>query len=450
MSNKTFLYLKIFVVFMGVCSVLSNSFAFGQSSNKETKEKPKIKDFGSSLKRLKWNPEKNAAAEVNSGKERGNFSDEGDIVRVETTLVVCDVLVTDKQGRPVEGLTQNDFMVSEDGEPQRVETFALGDNAAIPRSIVLIIDYSGSQFPFIKTSVAAAKILVDKLNPNDRMAIVSDDVELLADFTRDKEKLKKKLDSLEKKVMSGPGLFNFSRRFGRSAQYSALMATLNEAFDAEDQRPIIIFQTDGDEASLLRNPVVVPSIPPNLPPDLHDEAVKALPRIKQYYRENMREFSLADIYKTVEKARTTIYTIIPGFRLIGLSTDEQVGQLKAFRDRSMAAWNVKPEVKKIQEERLKRYPIEALRFQAEQALKVQTALAGVAEITGGWTDFLQTPDQAADIYSRIFSDINRRYIIGYYPTNGEPDGKRRKVNVEVRGHPDYVVWGRKSYVASNR
>ena len=61
-----------------------------------------------------------------------------------------------------------------------------------------------------------------------------------------------------------------------------------------------------------------------------------------------------------------------------------------------------------------------------------------------------TPEQAADIYSRIFSDIKRRYIIGYYPTNGEQDGKRRKINVEIRDHPEYVVWGRKSYVASNR
>lgn len=51
----------------------------------------------------------------------------------------------------------------------------------VPRTIVLIIDYSGSQLPFIKNSVAAAKVLVDKLGPKDLMAIVTDDVELLLD-----------------------------------------------------------------------------------------------------------------------------------------------------------------------------------------------------------------------------------------------------------------------------
>ena len=42
---------------------------------------------------------------------------------------------------------------------------------------------------------------------------------------------------------------------------------------------------------------------------------------------------------------------------------------------------------------------------------------------------------------------DRRYIIGYYPTNRTRDGKRRKVSIEVRGHPEYVVWGKKAYFA---
>ena len=59
---------------------------------------------------------------------------------------------------------------------------------------MLIIDYSSSQFPFIETSIAAAKALVDKLPSSDSMATVTDDVEVIQDFTRDKQKLKSKLD----------------------------------------------------------------------------------------------------------------------------------------------------------------------------------------------------------------------------------------------------------------
>ena len=40
-----------------------------------------------------------------------------------------------------------------------------------------------------------------------------------------------------------------------------------------------------------------------------------------------------------------------------------------------------------------------------------------------------------------------RYVVGFYPANKERDGKRRRVQVEVRGHPEYTVWGRKSYYA---
>src|SRR4029077_15896510 len=102
--------------------------------------------------------------------------------------------------------------------------------------------------------------LVDKLTPDDRMAIVTDDVELLQDFTTNKHQLRDQLDRLAKRV-ANPTMFNVGpgRKFGSSRQYSALMATLKEAFVSEDKRPIIIFQTDGDQLPFLRNPLFVPS-----------------------------------------------------------------------------------------------------------------------------------------------------------------------------------------------
>jgi hypothetical protein len=45
------------------------------------------------------------------------------------------------------------------------------------------------------------------------------------------------------------------------------------------------------------------------------------------------------------------------------------------------------------------------------------------------------------------ADINHRYILSYYPTNKIRDGNLRKVRIEVRDHPDYVVQGRTSYYA---
>jgi VWFA-related protein len=417
-------------------------------------ERRKLKDFGSSLERLKWDAKKKAAVEERRKGKEGGAEDEDaggdDVVRVETSLVVCDLLVLDRQGRPVEGLTRDDFEVTEDGGPQQVGTFALGDSTKVPRTIVLIIDYSGSQFPFIKTSVEAAKALVDGLGPADRMAVVTDDVEVLQDFTRDRERLKKRLDSLVKKSTSGGGFFG-GRRFGLSAQYSALMATLREAFDAEDTRPIVIFQTDGDELSRLRHPVISPAIPPELlPPDMREEAAKSARRMLEYQREHVREFSLGDVRREAERSRATVYAIVPGYRLLGLPPERQAEQLKAQTESNLSTW-VKPEyrdkVRARAEERARRLPPEAKRYGVELSVRTQAALVDVAEMTGGWVDFLERPSQAAEIYSRILSDINRRYVVGYYPTNKAHDGTRREVKVGVRGHPEYTILGRKSYVA---
>lgn len=416
-----------------VCAICGSSLA--QSSPPKRK---KIKDFGSSLKRLKWNPEKNAAVEINAP---GTELDEGDVIRIDTSLVTSELLVLDERGNTVSGLTAEDFAVAEDGAPQTVEHFLKGDNANVPRTIVLIIDYSGSQYPYLQNSVTAAKVLVDKLGPKDLMAIVTDDVELILDFTADKNQLKKKLDSLVERTGKEPGLFDsligVKRRFGRSWQYSALMATLNEAFNKEeDVRPIIIFQTDGDEAYSLKNSVMELTVPYGLEGEARAQAEASVAFQQRARLKDGPEFSLDDLYRAVEKSRVTLYTVVPGIKLMGLTPEQQFEKYSAdirarFKDRFREDYD----------SRIMR------RWYAERIGKLQTALSGVAPLTGGWTEFLETPDQADAIYTRIFSDINQRYIIGYYPTNKDRDGKRRKIEFAVKGHPEYQVYGRRSYFA---
>ncbi len=414
-------------------------------------EKPKLKDFGSSLKKLKWDPQTNSTTDT-----RSTPSDDDDVIKIETALVVSELLVLDKQGKPVQGLKESDFVITEDDTPQQIGHFVLGDNRSLPRSIVLIIDYSGSQFPYIKNSVEAAGVLVDKLGPLDRMAIVTDDVELLSEFTNDKRELKKKLNTLLEKSRGNEGFLGIGgtrRQFGKSAQYSALMATLKEAFDDEDQRPIVIFQTDGDEAEYLRNSIIVPQTPPDLPPELVAIVQGQVEQRRQLQRSGMTEFSLDDVYKTVEKSRATIYTVVPGAKLVGLDPEQQLAIVKAEDERAIN--EMLPTLSKKareafmarQEARKKVVPLQVLRMRAQDNAKLQEALAAVAPLSGGWTEYLEQPSQAQGIYSRIMSDISQRYIVGYYPTNKERDGKRRLMNFQVKGHPEYTILGRRSYFA---
>src|SRR5438477_1576728 len=386
----------------------------------QSNDKPKLIDFGSSLKNLKWEPNQNSAVETESRAKPTRDSTEDDVVKVETALVVNDLLVLDARGNPVPGLTAKDFAITEDGKPQEVGMFSLGDSANVPRSIVLIIDYSGSLLPYINMSIDAAKTLVDQLGPKDRMAVVTDDIKLLADFTQDKLELKSKVESLKKKALDDDARHGWFR--GYSLQFSALLATLRELFDNEDLRPVVIFQTDGDELVLLQ-------------PQVADSALSGI----------ARNFSVNDVYKTAEKSRATIYTVIPGLKLLGLSEAEQYERLmRASDDRvtTQAAHR-----RKIPKSAQKRGVSDVIANLKRTLVAQQSTLAVISTISGGWTSFLEDPSQANEIYSHIFSDINRRYLVGYYPTNKEHDGKRRKVIISVRDHPEYIVMGRRAYYA---
>jgi hypothetical protein len=282
---------------------------------------------------------------------------------------------------------------------------------------------------------------------------------MLSDFTNNKAELKKKLDVLIERSRGKKGILGLggkNRRLGLSAQYSALMATLKEAFDEEDQRPIVVFQTDGDEAKYLRNSIIVPSVPPGLPPEWVPAAQAEVEAQLKLQRDGMTEFSLEDVYRAVEKSRATIYTVIPATRFVGLTPEQQVEALRADDAHAMSEWlptlskGAQAAFKARDEARRKLTPVQALQYRAAELAKVQSALMEVSNISGGWTEFLENPAQAQSIYSRIFADINQRYIVGYYPSNKTRDGRRRKITFQVKGHPEYTIIGRRSYYAGGR
>jgi VWFA-related protein len=375
----------------------------------KTNVPPRLKTFGKSAYLTPEQMER-------FSRKRDRQAEDEDVVKVNTDLVVSDVLVVNQQGYPVRGLRQEDFIVKEDSQPQEISSFSIGSSDAVPRSIVLIIDYSNSQLPYVITSVEAAKTLVDKLNPRDRMALVTDDVKLLVDFTSDKQLLKAELDGLKKRAMSG--------WLGRSKQYDALMATLNELFSGDEERAIIIFQTDGDQLEAL--------------------GAAAPPELRPYVP--AKKFSFEDLLTAAERARVTIYSIIPGVRFAGLSGLELLDHARRdWENRLKANAQLHPGAKLP--EPTMTPPDEVLQRNAEHWTRLHLGVVGVAKITGGWAQYLEQPEQAEQLYAQILNDINQRYVMAYYPTNRKRDGMRRKVSIEIRGHPEYVIVGRKSYFA---
>jgi len=97
-------------------------------------------------------------------------ADDGDIIKVESRLIVVPVSVTDQAGSPVLGLKAADFRLAEETRPQVIDTVGTADN--VPLEIALLFDISATTSPMFKfQQETAAKFLQDVLRPNDRATI---------------------------------------------------------------------------------------------------------------------------------------------------------------------------------------------------------------------------------------------------------------------------------------
>src|SRR5205814_2240896 len=109
---------------------------------------------------------------------------EGDVVRVNTTLVTVPVSVLDRQGRFVPNLRREDFTVFENGSEQSIAYF---EPAEKPFTVALLLDTSPSTHFHLWEIKEAAIAFAKQLRPQDRVLIVSfnDEVLLLTEATND-------------------------------------------------------------------------------------------------------------------------------------------------------------------------------------------------------------------------------------------------------------------------
>src|SRR5256714_3225852 len=155
---------------------------------------------------------------------------EGDIVRVDTTLVSIPVSVMDRDGKYIPNLTKDDFHVWEDGVEQKVAYFASTEK---PFTVALLIDTSGSTRFRLDEIQNAAITFVEQLRPDDRVMIVSfdDKIRVLSQPTSDRNMLRNAI--LQTDAGSGTRL------------YDAVDMVINEYFNRVEGRKAIVLFTDG-------------------------------------------------------------------------------------------------------------------------------------------------------------------------------------------------------------
>jgi Ca-activated chloride channel homolog len=153
-------------------------------------------------------------------------------LKVETVEVNLPVSVLDKDGRPVDGLKQENFQVFEDKVQQTIKTFKHED---IPLSLGLVIDNSGSMRNKRERVNSAALAFVRESNPDDETFIVNfdDSAYLEQDFTGSIGDLVDALDNIDAR--------------GETALYDAIYLSADHVKAGKKDKKAILLITDGED-----------------------------------------------------------------------------------------------------------------------------------------------------------------------------------------------------------
>ena len=155
-------------------------------------------------------------------------------IRVDTTVVLIPVAVTDPMGRFVTGLEKENFKLNEDKVEQEIAQFSSED---APLSIGIVFDTSGSMGAKLQKSREAVRQFLKTSNPEDEFFLVqfNDRPELSVAFTSEPEDVLSRLTFLQPK--------------GRTALLDGVYLAMSTMKKARNGRKAILIISDGGDNS---------------------------------------------------------------------------------------------------------------------------------------------------------------------------------------------------------
>ena len=346
-----------------------------------------------------------------------------------SNLVIVDVTVKDKAGKPIEGLKAEDFSVLEDGKPQKISVFefeklttepeppeklTLDDQLKLPeapktsitaerpgevqyhdkRLLVFFFDFSSMGIPEQLRAQEAALDYLDKHITKDdvvAMMLYTSMINVLTDFTGDRDVLTG--------IVKGLPIGEMSELAGLADTGDDNNEDNGAAFVA-DETEFNIFNTDQKLAAIEQASRMLAPLPEK----------KAL----VYFAAGVSKTGVdnqAQLESTINaavKANIAIYPIDTR----GLMADPPGGGASKAASRGSGIFNGS-----------------AYNSQRAQINDSQETLVTLAADTGGKA-FLDSNDIAAGI-TQAQQDLRSYYVLGYYSTNAAEDGKYRKISVKL-------------------
>ena len=337
-----------------------------------------------------------AAAVVDPGPEEVA---EGDVVRVNTSLVTVPVSVLDRQGRFIPDLQREDFRVFENGVEQSIAYWEPADK---PFTVALLLDTSPSTAFHLWQIKEAAIAFAKQLRPQDRVLIVSfnDQVLLLTEVTND-------MNVISAVIEQNANIGNATRL------YDAVHLVIKERLNKIKGRKAIVLFTDGVDTA---------SFQANYASTLREvEELDALIYPIQYDTTDY----LRAIQSVGQGSTTVVTTTSNGPFGIGRTTSRVT-----YSTPTVTGPNGGPLPGSTQ----------ADYDRANQYLKE------LADRTAGRLYRANDTTQLAEAFSRIAEELRRQYSLGYYPQDSDASSAaRRQIKVRVN-RPNLAVKARDSYV----
>ena len=367
------------------------------------------------------------------------------VFRSGTKLTVVDVTVNDKQGKPIEGLTAADFVVTEDGEAQtitqvafqRVETSdaplppvvappppraatvaptvqptikgsAVGDVRYKDRKLIVLYFDLSSMPPQdqVRAFTAARKYLAEQIKPQDLVAILTFQggaVRVKTDFTSDRSALQEVVETL---------IYGDSRDASDLADQTTDVGTAFGQDDAEFN----ILNTDRQLSALQTAATMMRTLAER----------KSLVYVSSGLRLNGVD-NQAQLRATINAATRANVAIYP-VDARGLVAEAPLGDARQASPGGTAALTGVGAMTRI------------TNFQ-----RSQDTLYSLAKDTGGKALF-DNNDLSAGIVQAAQS-IGSYYILGYTSTHTALDGKFRRVKVALREGATADLTYRQGYFA---
>lgn len=394
------------------------------------------------------------------------------LVPVSTEVVRIDVVVTDKGGRPKQGLTQESFVVLEDGQPQQIAQFEAFVSEPSPGSppatapisqaaadaeevrparpmpprrwVVLAIDdvhiEAGN---LLRIRKSLDRFIERELGPEDQVALVttSGTAGLYQEFTDDREALRKSVARLsvqDRTVKSAgvPHITEYQAEQIDRGDQEALRVAVEEIVNFGQLQDAASAEV---EARAVARAVLAESISnARLTLDTLDGVVRSLSELR---------------------GRKVLVLVSDGF-LPGLTTSSAAFDIRRIGDAGTRAGVV---IYTLDTRGLvatptgrsasSRMPMLASTFSAQDQMlreseyATRDAMSALAADTGGF--LVQGTNDLGTGLRRILKDTENYYLIAYESTNTRRDGTFRKLEVRLPGLRDFRIRARKGYFAPN-